>query len=356
MQTLLKLKLSLAPRALAGQGSETLVIVSGICGLLIHIGFTGLFLLLDLWPMAALNVLSSAVWLCIIWLAANDKPGPAVQLATLEVVFHAVLATFLLGPSFGFHFYLWPVSILIALNPNMKFRNSALISMLAILIFGCLSTFVSTDRSTDYTGSVVDTLFFSNILVSGFSMVLAGMLVRRMFSMQRKVLQQHARTDELTQLFNRRYMQEFLNNTEANRRRNHISYCVCLCDLDHFKSVNDVYGHDIGDAVLVNFADFLKQSIRKSDCVARWGGEEFLIILTNTNGADAAATIEILLNKLRTDKQIKASDKHLLSMSVGIAEAMGEISVDELIIRADQALYRAKSEGRDRAVLHQPEH
>lgn len=352
MLTLLKQKTTFSLRGLADQGADTLVVVSGVCGLFIHVGFCVIFALLNLWPLVAVNMLSCIFWVYIVWLAANSRPGIAVHLATLEAVLHALLATLMLGPSFGFHFYLWPVTILIALNPTVKFLHSALVSVLTIMVFGGLSTFVDTDRTAAYSAQLVDGIFFLNILVSGFSMILTGMLVRHMFSMQSHVLREHARTDELTQLYNRRHILEFLQNTEANRRRNHIPYSVCLCDLDHFKSVNDLYGHDTGDTILINFADFLKKSVRKTDCVARWGGEEFLVVLTNTAGNDAVVTMNNLLTRLRSEHRIEINEDKQLSMSVGVAEAMGETSVDEIVIRADQALYRAKEEGRDRVVIH----
>ena len=355
MLTLPKQKPSFSLIGLLDRGPDTLVVVSGICGLCIHIAFCVVFALLELSSLLTINVLSCALWGFIIWLAYNNRSGLAVHLATIESLLHAILATAILGPTFGFHFYLWPVTVLIALNPNLKFKYSALISILTILLFGTLSTFITADRTAEYAKQLVDGLFFLNILVSGFSMILAGMLVRHMFSVQSRILREHARTDELTNLHNRRHILEFLKNTEANRHRNQMSYCVCLCDLDHFKNVNDVYGHDAGDTILISFADFLRQSVRKTDCVARWGGEEFMIVLTNTAGDDAYDTINNLLMRLRADDRIVIGDDKQLSMSVGIAEATGDISVDDIVIRADQALYLAKAQGRDKAVLHKPD-
>lgn len=352
MLTLLRQKLNFSPTEIINRGPDTLIIVAGLCGFLIHVAFTALFLYLMLWPMALLNVLSCAVWVGIIALAVHERSAMAVHVGTAEVVTHAVIATLLLGPNFGFHFYLWPISILIALNPNTALTRSAVFALMAILLFGCLSTFVETDRSGEYATSIMKLIFFSNILVAGFSMILTGLMVRRMFSLQSQVLQQHARTDELTRLYNRRYILEFLQITENNRRRNRIPYCVCICDLDHFKQINDNFGHDTGDTVLVNFSEFLQKSLRQTDCVARWGGEEFLVVLTNTGGKSARNTINTLLTRLRTDKRIETGKGMYLSMSVGIAEAGDNISVDELVIRADKALYDAKSAGRDRSVLH----
>ncbi|MGQ7848443.1 GGDEF domain-containing protein [Granulosicoccus sp. 3-233] len=345
-------KLSFSLEELSERGPDRLTTMAGLCGFCIHVGFCGLFVLLNLWSLVTLNVVSCGLWIYVIWLASTARPGMAVHLATFEVLSHAIVATSILGPSFGFHFYLWPVTILIALNPSLKFRHSALISMLTMLLFGCLSAFVSSDRSADYTPQLVNGIFFLNILVSGFSMILTGMLVRHMFSLQSRELREHARTDELTRLYNRRHVLEFLKSTEAHRQRNRIPYCVCLCDLDHFKSINDSHGHDTGDAILVSFAEFLQRSLRETDCVARWGGEEFMIVLTNTAGNNAFDTMTSLLTRLRSESRIAISDRQQLSMSIGVAEAMDGASIDEVVVRADQALYRAKAEGRDRVVLH----
>lgn len=352
MLTLLWRRMSISPNEVVNQDAETLIAFAGLFGLLIHLGFTGLFLRLNLWHMVGLNVLSCGIWAGIIWLALHARPEQAIHLATVEMLAHAIIATALLGTSFGFHFYLWPISVVVTLNPSMSFRRSTIVALTTILIFGCLSIFVSSEQSSEYNSTTIDTILFCNILVAGFSMTFTGMLVRRTFALQSRVLKQHARTDELTKLFNRRYVLEFLQITENNRRRNHIPYCICICDLDHFKQINDTFGHDTGDNVLIRFSQLLQQSVRQSDCVARWGGEEFLVVLTNTNGNNAKDAVELLLDKLRIQHPITAGEGHQLSMSVGIAQATDNDSVDELIARADRALYQAKSQGRDRAVLN----
>lgn len=141
-----------------------------------------------------------------------------------------------------------------------------------------------------------------------------------------------------------------LQNAEANRRRNHLPYCVCICDLDKFKDINDTFGHGLGDEILVKFARFLQSSVRETDCVARWGGEEFLVVLTHTEGDVAESTMNLMLDRLRSVSKIVIDGERLLSASIGVAEARGDGEVDDTVVLADNALYQAKADGRDKVV------
>jgi diguanylate cyclase (GGDEF)-like protein len=107
-------------------------------------------------------------------------------------------------------------------------------------------------------------------------------------------LRQQSMRDPLTQLFNRRYLQETLEREISRARRNKQEMCCLVIDIDHFKKFNDTYGHDGGDALLVNFAKMLAQNVRNEDIVCRYGGEEFVVILPGTNAEGGMARANIL--------------------------------------------------------------
>jgi diguanylate cyclase (GGDEF)-like protein len=162
----------------------------------------------------------------------------------------------------------------------------------------------------------------------------------------RQVLQMHtlARTDPLTGLPNRLALSERL---EEEAHRAHGLYVVLL-DLDHFKQINDRYGHAVGDAVLREVGRRLRSSLRKGDLLGRWGGEEFMILMRGENQHDVLAAVE----RLREDiafwpfEQVGA-----VSASFGVAEGHLGDSIHSLVERADKALYQAKHLGRNRVEL-----
>ncbi|XDD43806.1 GGDEF domain-containing protein [Leptospira sp. WS60.C2] len=198
-------------------------------------------------------------------------------------------------------------------------------------------------------------VIISSILLGG-SAFMVNKIVSRLFYSLTDVNQKLlaiAMTDPLTGISNRR---SFLSNLEieiARQQRSHSPYPISflLFDLDHFKTINDTYGHEIGDLVLIEFASVLKNSLRKQDFPSRWGGEEFLVMLPNTD-IDGAI---IVAEKIRTtfhSLAINIKDKQLQSSaSVGISVLENQDDLPETIIqKADQCLYEAKRRGRNQVV------
>ena len=164
----------------------------------------------------------------------------------------------------------------------------------------------------------------------------------------RQKLEHTAMTDELTGLPNRRFMEWQLEVEHARAQRYQRPYAVLLADVDRFKQINDTYGHDVGDAVLVELANQMTPSVRTEDKVGRWGGEEFMVLLPDT-AEDAAWTVAEKLRQQVAQKPIATPSAELrITISVGIAQFADEQEPSQLVKRADQALYQAKHEGRNR--------
>lgn len=163
-------------------------------------------------------------------------------------------------------------------------------------------------------------------------------------------IQQLATHDELTGLVNRRRMQELLDHERDRSARPGHTWCVALIDVDHFKSVNDHYGHAIGDQALRALAQLGRAQIRKADMLARWGGEEFVLLLPDT-GLAAACQVVDRWRRRQGDAPLQADEDVLhVRFSAGVAQHLDGESVEQTIARADAALYRAKALGRDRVV------
>ena len=163
-----------------------------------------------------------------------------------------------------------------------------------------------------------------------------------------KMYQQLAHHDPLTKLSNRRDAISVLEQETARIKRNKEPLVVILCDIDHFKQINDNYGHSVGDKVLVELAQLFSNQIREQDCISRWGGEEFLFILPQTSAQNAYILAEKIQRKL--EKNPIAHDDHQITVTVsmGIEQFDGSKSIDEVINSADKYLYQAKHAGRNK--------
>lgn len=159
------------------------------------------------------------------------------------------------------------------------------------------------------------------------------------------ILKRQATTDMLTGLFNRHRMSELLHEEIVRARRYGTPFSVMMLDIDHFKSINDRYGHDRGDEVLKALALRVDKVLRESDRFARWGGEEFLILLPGTDMPGALELAERCRQALTSSPFEEVGE---VSASIGVALYESDESMRELLQRADKALYQAKSAGRDR--------
>lgn len=157
--------------------------------------------------------------------------------------------------------------------------------------------------------------------------------------------------DPLTRLFNRRYIPTIMQRAISINRRHKIPFSILLLDIDHFKYINDTYGHDTGDAILTGLGEFLALHVRAGDFVFRYGGEEFLVMLSNVGETIVANLAEKLRRQISEHTFILASGPPLqITVSIGVAVHREDPDYESLITEADQALYQAKAAGRNRVV------
>ncbi len=159
---------------------------------------------------------------------------------------------------------------------------------------------------------------------------------------------QASREDFLTKLFNKRAINEHLNLKEAEFERYGHTYCIGMLDLDHFKTINDTYGHEAGDAVLIAFAKILKLEARNTDIVGRYGGEEFIVILEETDLAGAKVFCEKVRAHVEQAHFMYQGERIAVTVSIGIAQRNEYPSLKKALKGADEQLYEAKRKGRNR--------
>lgn len=155
--------------------------------------------------------------------------------------------------------------------------------------------------------------------------------------------------DSLTDLYNRRYCNQNLKNLSEQYIKTGEPYTLAIADIDFFKKVNDTYGHTAGDEVLVSVAQIMKKSMAGKGFAARWGGEEFLLVYTGCDMETTLTYLEMLVEAIR-EMRVEYDDKAIkITISIGVATGNGD-SVDKVLCTADNRLYHAKKEGRDRVV------
>ncbi|MCB9932810.1 MAG: GGDEF domain-containing protein [Planctomycetes bacterium] len=324
-----------------------------LVGITAHACFIPLFWLLGVPLLAAVNVLSVAAWIVARLVNRRGKMDLAVVLIKLEVAAHATLACTLLGWDSGFHYYLWPLIPFAALNERISPRIVFIEVVALFVLYSVLYWFTRQIQFTGPSPQVTESIPFMNVGVVFTAMGMLAVYYRLATTAAEERLRIQASTDDLTGLTNRRRMLEYINEELKRIRRSGRDATLVMADIDHFKQINDKHGHQCGDAVLVGVADELRAKLRSQDFIARWGGEEFLFLLPETDMTGAQIAAEKLREAISAC-EIEFDDRKLsVTMTFGIAPLDTGAGIDESISRADDALYRGKQAGRNRVMTWQ---
>jgi len=199
----------------------------------------------------------------------------------------------------------------------------------------------------DFTQSTKNN-FYINLSISLFLTLIIAIIIIKIIKDSNSKLEHLAKFDDLTKLSNRRNFYSLLEKYISLSERTMDPICILFIDIDNFKGINDSYGHKVGDEVLQEIATILKTNSRDSDICARWGGEEFVVSLMNTN----LETSYIIANKIRTiienSVKLKILTNRSVSISAGVTLYQHKESIDNFVARADNAMYKAKHNGKNR--------
>lgn len=232
--------------------------------------------------------------------------------------------------------------------------------ILSVLVFFFIFSYIIFCYNLWLIRNVLNPLSFIVALMllgGGVFVYLVGQLALKTMSDIRKIaiLQYESITDSLTGLKNRRYFDQRLSEEIAQSKRYRLSLSLLLIDVDHFKRVNDTYGHQIGDEVLKNLSTVIVEMVRESDVVVRYGGEEIAIIAPKTNKAEAILLAERLRNIVQKSPlaSIDARQEIVqITISIGVSTLnLVTMDKDALVEEADKALYEAKRLGRNRVEI-----
>jgi diguanylate cyclase (GGDEF)-like protein len=305
-------------------------------------------------------VLVSVVDACIFAFAylliRDGREAQGVALALVVSSVHMLVVVTQISAVASVESILFPI----ALAPFLMIRRElpvVRVSLAALAISSYLvCEFVFPEGATAHPldGDVALAFARGNRVTAAVSLLIMIAILQRNMSATRRMLEGAARygelratTDELTGVYNRRPIVAQLSEWAARGRGN---YAIALIDLDHFKTINDEFGHDCGDTILQEVALTLRSHFRETDMVSRWGGDEFLVLMPGVRHADVLPVLERLRRAINLIEKRCPEHVHHVSVSIGASMgAMGQ-TPDECIAAADHALYRAKEEGRDTVV------
>lgn len=301
--------------------------------------------------LAWINVFSVPMYAIAWWALKTRRNVLALTLIWIEVLIHATLGSLLIGWEAGFYYYLL-MFIPALFAGNRSYRRAAL-TVVALWLFyiglAVATHLVEPVQPISENARLALYLFNLTVLfgMSSYLSMYYMMTVRR----AHRSLSRMATTDPLTLLYNRGYMVELAGRHIAEREHAGRRLAFLLMDVDHFKQVNDLHGHDCGDRVLSQVGALLREALREGDSVGRWGGEEFLALLPGADTRQATQVAE------RVRQAVAGYDWSLyglhapVTLSIGVSEHQAGEKLSDSLNRADAALYAGKHGGRNRVEV-----
>ncbi len=317
-------------------------------GAIVHILFIFFFLSIGSLWLSVLNIGSVLIWLFALYQNQRGRYLLTTLVGTLEVVVHATLATHFLGLGMGFHYFLWPVAALLLVSNLFSPRKSIAMSLAIILLFGGLVIYAK-DITYQYAFSAISNyVLITNILFAAIALVIVMISSRNKNVKNEKRLYEISNKDPLTGSFNRQFVYELMKQNYSERRSlNSLDYTLVLADIDNFKEINELIGHVAGDGVIKAVAAYLQSAVRETDIVARWGGEQFLIILMNIEAENSQTLIEKIRSNIRYQIITEGLRDRVTTLSFGVAKVKEDELFEDIIRRADLSMYKAKKLGKD---------
>lgn len=305
----------------------------------------GLYLFAGRRPLDAVSVAIAAAtgFVLFVWSSNEDAPWRIATVSTLAAGCSAWAAVTVVRIARGFTDARW-IPVLFAAPMVLGGLVLAVRGISALLTPEAMVTATAAGDSIPMSLAI-----YWLLLSLSFELSLIGLVIVRLVVQLRHT----ARHDALTGLLNRRAIEGILLQETARAIRSGRGFAVAMIDLDHFKEINDRFGHMAGDEVLQSIASALQTRLRATDALARWGGEEFLVLLPNTGIEDACRVAE-QLRDVAAHASVQWDGETIgLTLCVGVSVWAGEADPSLVVDRADDALYRAKREGRNRVCIDQ---
>lgn len=331
---------------------------AALLGLGLHLGFIVFFHLIEVHPVARYNYLSSIFYVFLFFLNRQGKHELAALLGLAEVITHAALAVYAVGWQGGFQYYLFSILPFIYLNAYWQKRSRLL------LVFVLYTTFIGLQFyaravSPRYTADPFAMNLINNFNIGALFVIFSGLgyyyssitfQVENNLQQANQKLETLAARDELTDLLNRREIRRFLDLEIARCQANDSHFVLVLGDIDNFKMINDRLGHQAGDYVLKQLARVMSRNLRREDLLARWGGEEFLILLPKTDLDSGVIVAEKLRERIAISSFTWEGKPVIVTMTFGVGCFQKSCDLENVLKQVDNALIRGKASGKNCVV------
>lgn len=329
-----------------------------VMSLILRVLFLGLFWWLRTDLLVVYSALSLVVLLVSFFINRGNDQQLVFFIALIEAILFSTLATLCYGWMSGFFLLGFELMLLIFINSGFgqhtKLIFGGLLSLFLVSLF-LFSMYYQPLQAIPL--NILEGIFAINLVQGLFSFSMLGFYYEQAtLNAENEIIQANQRllsmanTDPVTNLINRRMMMNHIEDEKLKVDRGGKPFTIVMVDIDNFKSINDVYGHDGGDFVLVQLAERIRLTLRKTDLVSRWGGDEFLFLLPETRLNEGATVAE----KVR-DRNIKSPFVYRerdiqVTLTFGVSQCTSEVGVGSVIRKADQALYLGKELGKNRVI------
>ncbi len=332
-----------------------------ICGMaLVHLFYIFFFRSIGSTFLSVLNIFSLLFYIAMFFIFFYSRSLSVLNSAVFEVCIHAFWAALIIGPGNGFEFFI-ACSLFAGFNLNYITKPTKLQALFMICFaFGLLFGIRFIPGTTDLSGirvypvqSALDFIFIFNSLVT--IAVFGAMLFifytfvktdKEYLTKQNYRLTELAYMDSLTQLLNRRAMKLRLESALDIKKVCQQEFVIAIADVDDFKQINDNFGHDCGDIVLKAVVDIIKENVRSTDYVSRWGGDEILILFNQSSISGAMSTIERIHNEVCETKVNYNGEKIPVSLTIGVCGSENYYMYQDVILEADRRLNDGKQRGK----------
>jgi diguanylate cyclase (GGDEF)-like protein len=321
--------------------------------------FCGVFVYLLVWKMAGFAGVGVIVWLLIFLRNLKQHSRSLFMTGVITSSLYAAFASLQLGWNSGF--FLWTLSLLppVFINMHLKKLPAALTGLLigggTIALFLLRNLAVGTVVLENKT---LEWIYFSNLVLGVVALCMTGYAFEKRASEiestlmnANKRLTSLAATDPVTNLTNRRTMLDRIDQEKIRLEQTGEVFTLIMIDIDNFKDINDEYGHDAGDFVLINLATIINFIVRRQDQVARWGGDEFLVFLPETNLEGGRVVAEKIRSRILTSPFIYHEVDIPVTVTLGVSACDTNVGIGNCIRKADLALYTGKQAGKNRVVI-----
>lgn len=315
----------------------------------VHVLNLIIFLILQLFPLMIVNLLSSIFYLCMLALYEKEDDKEII-LIYLEIIVFSLVSDLITGGIFNYNYFTIGMVSVIYFLLTEKTKHKHLIQTIGCVVifvdYFCQQNNVCLSEEVAIAGITYRSqLGAFNLIITIFTLIYVSGLYLIELSTNREKLKYASNHDLLTGLYNRRFLE---NTITRSHKENTSEYCIAMFDIDNFKHVNDTYGHDAGDRVLETVSKCISENIEKDYLPIRWGGEEFIIYMPQTNLEAARKIIEKICDVIRSQEvETKKCDLIKVTVTVGIKNGTDLNDYENVIRQADDYLYKGKNSGKN---------